>query len=376
MSRNVGWALFSSLLGIAICGAQAHAQGFPLLSPGDPIFAIDLDESGSASSYPAAEAPANVLDGDPATKYLNFAGANSGLIVTPQVAASTVQSLQLTTANDAPARDPASFELYGTNDPITSEDNSTGLEEDWSLIASGPLSLPDERLTAGSVVPFTNSTAYDSYRLMFPTLKGGPLMQIGDVALFETSDGSGANILAPGDFTIAVHNAPNSRYPVNEPPSALVDNDPGTKYLNFGELNSGFIVSPAVSPSIVTGFQITTANDAPERDPTMWELYGTNDPIMSDDNSRAMEESWTLIDSGDVSLPDQRLTLGPLVPVDSDAEFTSYRFVVTGVKDAEAANSVQFAEIQFFGVPEPSSVVLLLLSGVSFVLWGSRQRAA
>jgi hypothetical protein len=37
----------------------------------------------SSSSYPAAEAPANILDGNPATKYLNRGGAGSGFIVTP-----------------------------------------------------------------------------------------------------------------------------------------------------------------------------------------------------------------------------------------------------------------------------------------------------
>ena len=376
MIRKPGLILFYSLaLGIAMSGAPAQAQ-LPLLSPGDAILAIDLDEAGSASSYPMGEPPSAVLDGDTATKYLNFAGPNSGLIVTPQLAGTTIQSLQLTTANDAEARDPASFELYGTNDPITSADNSSGLAENWTLIAASPVSLPPERETLGPVVSFSNSTAYDSYRLMFPTLKGGPLMQVADLGLFESSDGSGANILAPGDFTIAVHNAPNSRYPTNEPPSAAIDNDPATKYLNFGQVNSGFVVTPAVGPSVVKWFQITTANDSPERDPATWELYGTNDPITSDDNSRAMNENWTLIDSGSISLPDERDTAGPLVAVDNSLEFGAYRFVVTGVKDAETANSVQFAEIQFFAIPEPSSMLLLLISGVSIVLWGSRRRQA
>jgi hypothetical protein len=63
------------------------------------------------------------------------------------------------------------------------------------------------------------------------------------------------------------------------------------KYLNFGEINSGFIVTPSNGPSIVHSFQITTANDAVERDPTSWRLYGTDDPITSTDNSTGSQEN-------------------------------------------------------------------------------------
>ena len=53
------------------------------------------------------------------------------------------------------------------------------------------------------------------------------------------------------------------------------------KYLNYGKVNSGFIITPAARPSTVTSFQITTANDIANRDPSAWSLYGTNDAITS-----------------------------------------------------------------------------------------------
>ena len=54
----------------------------PLITNGD--FAIGIDEDlVSNSSYPAGESPAFVIDGDTATKYLNFGRVNSGFIVTP-----------------------------------------------------------------------------------------------------------------------------------------------------------------------------------------------------------------------------------------------------------------------------------------------------
>ena len=80
----------------------------------------------SSSNYPAGEAPANAIDGNGGTKYLNFARTNTGIIVTPQAASTVVKAIALSTANDAVERDPTSVAIYGTNDAITSADNSLG----------------------------------------------------------------------------------------------------------------------------------------------------------------------------------------------------------------------------------------------------------
>jgi hypothetical protein len=100
-----------------------------------------------------------------------------------------VTSLTITTANDVAARDPASFELFGTDDPITSAAHSTGEIEAWILIASGALSLPNDRLTVGPTVSFANSTHWTSFKLLFPTVKDAQAansMQIAEVQLDAT----------------------------------------------------------------------------------------------------------------------------------------------------------------------------------------------
>jgi glucose/arabinose dehydrogenase len=155
-------------------------------------------------------------------------------------------------------------------------------------------------------------------------------------------------IVSPGDPIIAIDTNGPSSYPDNENPSLAID---GTlaKYLNFGEVNSGFIVTPSKGSTIVKSFQITTADDAAERDPTSWQLFGTNSPIASTDNSAGNGEPWTLIASGSVALPTARNTAGPSVAVTNNTAYTSYRMIFTGVRNAAAANSVQIAEIQFFG---------------------------
>jgi hypothetical protein len=338
-----------SLAVLALMVGPAFADA--ILGPNDLILAIDADGIVSASSYPAAEAPVNILDGNPATKYLNRGGAGSGFIVTPS-APIMIQSFTITTANDAETRDPANWELYGTNDAVVSADNTAGIAENWALIASGTLELPAARLTVGPVVSFMSFDVYKSFKMVFPTTKGATLFQIADVAMYMLPDAMGANVLLPTDPIKAIEMGWQSSYPANEPPAACIDGNPATKYLNFGKTKSGFIVTPALGASILDSFQITTANDSPERDPVVWMVYGTNDAIATPDNGDGLAESWTLICGGTMALPAERLTAGPVYVIANQAEaYTSYKMVFETVKNATAANSMQIAEVQFYGAP-------------------------
>ena len=81
-----------------------------------------------------------------------------------------------------------------------------GDREDWSLIASGDLNLPDERNTTGTIVNIDNQTEYTSYRLIFPTVKGnGNSMQIAEIQFYSENEGEGDNILSSSDPIIAIH---------------------------------------------------------------------------------------------------------------------------------------------------------------------------
>lgn len=341
----------------------------PLLKPGDPVVGIDRDSSGS--NYPGAESPAMAFDGLANTKYLNFAKENSGLIVTPAAGPTIVQSLALTTANDWAQRDPASYQIFGTNVPIVSTDNSNGDLEAWTLISEGPLSLPDDRFTAATPISFSNSTPYASYRIVFPTLKDAAAtnsMQIAEVGLYESPDASGVNVLATGTtLAFDLDHVFTSSYPGAEDPTKVIDGLTNTKYLNFGKTNSGFIVSPTQpDKTIVTGVQFSSANDAPERDPMTWELFGTNDAVASVANSWGDAETWTLIATGETGLTTNRFEVGPLVTFANADAYSSYRIVFPTVRNAGGANSMQVSEVQLFGsvVPEPATLSLLALAAL------------
>jgi hypothetical protein len=149
--------------------------------------------------------------------------------------------LRLTTANDAPERDPTTYMLEGTtNSPRTGP---------WTLIASNNTSLPTTR---GSTVnlTFINSTPYTSYRLLFPTVRDAAAangMQIAEVELLGTG---GNELTQPGDLI----GATSGTSPGGESVNNAIDNNTATKYLNFDKLNTGFVVTPSspVGPLTLT----------------------------------------------------------------------------------------------------------------------------
>lgn len=361
---------FSAVILLALSSAAIGQMD--LFSPGDSIIAFDFDtvSAGVASSSPAGEEAFNIADEDSSSKYLNFGGGNgegTGFFgAASNLNTGVIQSIQFVTANDAPERDPTSYEVWGTNDPITSANDSLADEEDWVLITSGSLDLPEDRFAAGDVISFSNSTSYSGYRVIIPTVRDPMIansMQIADVNIFESSNGTGTPIF---DFFDDIRGSgisiqggdSESAYPGAESPAQAIDGDTLTKYLNFGAENAGFIITPSIGSTVVNEFEVWNANDAVERDPVGYEIYGTNDAITSVDNGTGDEENWVLIDSGDLVLPADRNILatdnfgsGPIAVDNSDA-YSSYRFVVTTVNDADFANSLQFSEIQFRGTAD------------------------
>lgn len=68
--------------------------------------------------------------------------------------------------------------------------------------------------------------------------------------------------------------------PAGEGVENIIDNDVSTKYLDFNDFDGfGFTVNTATTTSsyVATRIDITTANDSEERDPTIFEVLGSND---------------------------------------------------------------------------------------------------
>ena len=144
---------------------------------------VDLTEpggkvEGTSTKFPANEAPSNAVDDNPKTKYLNFDGKGSGLIL--EVGNSVAVGIALTSGNDAPDRDPSTFALYGSKDG-----------NKFVPIAAGAVPSFNARQQRKRF-SFDNSKAYSFYKLVFPELVGpeGTPMQISEVELIrgEASD--------------------------------------------------------------------------------------------------------------------------------------------------------------------------------------------
>jgi hypothetical protein len=154
-----------------------------------------------------------------------------GIVSAPNV--TVVTGLRLTTANDAPARDPMTFTLEGTlGDPTTGP---------WTLIASGNTGLSTDRFATAPDITFANTTPYRAYRILFPTVRDAVAansMQIAEVALL---DAGGNDVTAPTDTVIPT----SSNSPGGEQSPRAIDNNNNTKYLNFDKLNTGFVVVPS-----------------------------------------------------------------------------------------------------------------------------------
>jgi PEP-CTERM motif len=145
------------------------------------------DGDGNSGAPPTNEGVIRAID-NAGQKYLNFLDLGSGFIVTPSLGipqgGTIVTGIRLYTANDAVERDPASYELAGSLNGIN-----------FTVISAGALALPAGRNNGGFSEPlgsnfqtllFANSTAYTSYRVIFPTLKNAAAansMQISEVEL-------------------------------------------------------------------------------------------------------------------------------------------------------------------------------------------------
>ncbi|MCA9211658.1 MAG: PEP-CTERM sorting domain-containing protein [Planctomycetales bacterium] len=198
--------LTCTALVLVVCAGQtAFAALMDITRPGDAIELISgfNQNDGNDGDPPGAEGVEHAID-DIGQKYLNFKDLSSGFSVTPSanVLGEPVTGIRFYAANDAEPRDPASYQLFGSNDSIGGP---------WEAISSGAVMLPSARNPGGNAVMippsgnlgasyyevlFDNADTYDHYQVLFPTLKDAEAansMQIAEVELL-------AEVPEPGTF--------------------------------------------------------------------------------------------------------------------------------------------------------------------------------
>ena len=158
------------------------------------------------------------------------------------------------------------------------------------------------------------------------------------------SDYSFANSAANRDLTQLNPNAirasaENSQY--GETAVKAFDDNQYSKWLTFEP--SGWISYQFNTQQIVTGYSITSANDASQRDPQDWQLQGSNDGVnWTDLDTRSNQNFSSRYEKKQYSFSNQ----------------AAFSFIRLNVTANNGANILQLAEIELFGgtvSPPPSN---------------------
>lgn len=174
----------------------------------------------ACSNSPTNEDVAKAIDNNTATKFLCLGGTSNVEVTINFGSQKTATGFSFTTANDFPDRDPAGFKVEGSND------NSS-----FTLVsATMPLPCGLARFTNSGIFNFSNTTAYQYYKITFNTVctpASAVGMQMSEVNLYGLGWSNGApvsctNAIINADYNTTTHGninansiVVNSGYTVN-----------------------------------------------------------------------------------------------------------------------------------------------------------------
>ena len=208
----------------------------------------------------------------------------------------------LTSADNDATRDPKKWRLEGSNDGKT-----------WAILDT---QIEQQFPTRGArrEFSFRGKTPYSRYRLSM-TNSGGEGLQLANLELFGVPDSIKDITDLPGDISTG-HPASDSPSLAKEGMDKLIDNLGSSKYLT-SHGGSSWIGFTSGEPSVVTRYDLSSANDFPARDPKNWTLQGSNDGT-----------TWKTLDTRQNESFNERLLKRGFSFANTQA-FTSYRLNIS-----------------------------------------------
>ena len=157
---------------------------------------------------------------------------------------------------------------------------------------------------------------------------------------------SGPNYVAVTQPTVVSVTPTSTNSPAGETAENAIDGDPSTKYLNFDRANAGFTIK-LQSAQVLQGIKFTTANDFPDRDPSKYSLYGSNDGV-----------NWTtIVNAASITLSDNRYTQSSMYTITNTNPYFYYFITFPDIKASAsyadinacglACDSVQIGDVEF-----------------------------
>ena len=235
-----------------------------ITSEGNATIVVSRDHPNGANS---AEGSLKVIDNDYTTKFLTNGFPQEFYMQQNFDVAQVVNKYSFTSGNDAPDRDFKTWELLASNDGANFEVLDT---------------RTDQTFTARNQTrefTFDNDKAYKYYRINLIENNGSTLIQLTEWRLLNLKllTFGPQDVTATATTTVSRENRNGAG--TNESSDKVTDGDTGTKFLLFDFNNPEWIQQEFPEAVRVTKYALTSANDAPGRDPVEWTLSGSNDGV-------------------------------------------------------------------------------------------------
>lgn len=172
----------------------------------------------SSAENDPSEGDDEAFDNNTATKWLAFAATGHIGYQFGSDAQHTIQKYTITSANDEPTRDPRDWTFQGSNDGSSWDDLDTQTDQTWS-----------NRFEEKEYV-FSNSTAYEYYRLNITENNGAGITQIAEIEMMEEENlafivSASSNITSSGENTTAQLTAPSGKTTSNFTAGRMQDDE-------------------------------------------------------------------------------------------------------------------------------------------------------
>ncbi|MCL1036809.1 discoidin domain-containing protein [Shewanella submarina] len=277
------------------------------------------------------ESAPKAFDDNHETKWLDNTGVPSdeepSWVTVTLAEPKAVGTLALISANDAQDRDPENFNLQASNDG-----------EQWVTLGSWNGVVFNDRFEYQSF-GISNTLAFSQYRFNISKDKGdSSLMQVAEIALIGPDYASIDHTNGGEGIEVAVR----AQISDGESGPKAFDDDASTKWLDNGGVPStedpAWVTVSFADAKAVNSLAITSANDAPERDPENFRLLGSN--------SDGDDKSWTQVGAWVGEVFDERFQRREFTSANGRA-FKHYRVEIT--KNKGDSNLMQLAEIELIG---------------------------